>query len=591
MVLLFIPEITLPLPGVKPAVIVLIDASRSMNEKNKIQMLKDLSSNLEHLKSGFSFRVYEFGDSLTTSASFSNISLDKKKTDIGKSLDRLQIGNAEAVLLVSDGRHNGYIDPALIKLKVPLWTFAVGQDNLPDLAVKEITFDNDTTSHTKINLRIRLRSNLKEPIYRKLEIYSQDRILQKVEVNLTPQKLTEINVPVFVNDTITTLKIRLDSIPNEDRTDNNVQSFRVVSGRDKIRLLFVSNLITDDTRELLRTLREMPRFSLSTRLELTSGKFSGDAIQNPQVILVGPLGPNLSTPTKNLLNNNLNKGTPVLFVNSAQNLPAELQHFLPLKEVKEVPPGTTRNISTTLSDILLREWEPLPVNAGDRNYVATSGTDIVYSKNKTGFISVAKAPVHSMAMEFPDLGSQIKANRKGVESFLEASLLYTMDSGTFPFSISIEDFTEGHVKVTLYSEVPVQTNDLVAWLSPDSYPLSISPITSKSFNVEGMSSTGTYAINIAWHDKRYLFKEKIDVIEPVQESPSRGANYGLLKQLAQNNKGEFISDVKDIQYFTSSLPEGKATTRFKPIENPYFVVLIGSLLLLEIWQRRKNGLP
>ncbi len=588
MVLLFIPEITLPLPGVKPSVIVLIDASRSMDEKNKVQMLKDLLSNLEHLKSGFSFRIYEFGDSLATSASFSNIRLDNKKTDIGKTLDGLQVENAEAVLLISDGRHNGHIDPALIRLKVPLWTFAVGQDNLPDLAVEEISFDNDTASHTKINLRIRLRSNLKEPIYRNLEIYSQEKILQKVEVNLTPQKLTEINVPVFVNDTITTLKIRLDSIPNEDRTDNNVQYFRVVSGRDKIRLLFVSNLITDDTRELLRTLREMPRFSLSTRLELTSGKFSGDAVLNPQVILVGPLGPNLSTPTKNLLNNNLNKGTPVLFVNSAQNLPAELQHFLPLKEVS---PGTTRNVSTTLSDILLREWEPLPVNAGDRNYVATSGTDIVYSKNKTGFISAAKTPVHSMAMEFPDLGSQIKLNRKGFESFLESSLLYTMDSGTFPFSIRIEDFKDGHVKATLYSEVPVQTNDLVAWLSPDSFPLSISPVTSKSFNVEGMSSTGTYAVNIAWHGKRYLFKEKIDVFEPVQESPSRGANYELLKQLAQNNKGEFISDVKDIQGFVSSLPKGKAATRFKPIENPYFVVLIGSLLLLEIWQRRKNGLP
>jgi len=182
--LLFIPGINLPLPDSKPKVIILIDASSSMNDKTKEKKLRDLSKIIEPLKTRFSFQVYEFADSLSNHTSLSNVKFVGTKTDIGKTLEKLDTKDAEAVLLVSDGRHNGYVDPTIKKTSIPLWTFAVGQTNLPDIGIEEVSVDDDSADHIYKNLRVRMRSNLKEPIDSKLEICSPDKFLQKVDVTL-----------------------------------------------------------------------------------------------------------------------------------------------------------------------------------------------------------------------------------------------------------------------------------------------------------------------------------------------------------------------------------------------------------------------
>lgn len=587
-VLLFFQEIALPLPGSKPRVIIMIDASRSMNENTKQQILRDFMKTLDSLKTRYSFRIYDFADTLKSVTSYERIKFDGATTDIGRALLKLDTKSAEAIILASDGRNNGSIDPISIRTQIPLWTYAVGQEGLPDIGIEETYVSVDTANQTNKVIQVRIRSNLNHTTETNLRVYSGENILKKISVSLVSDGLTEVSVPISVTNTITTLRLVLDSLSDEDRIDNNYRDVKVTPTRNQLKILFISGLINDDSKELLRALREVPDFLISERLELASGKIFEPERTDPDVIVVGPGLSNLSGSTTDIIINHSKKNKPVVFVNATQAPPASLFSILPFKERKNTPP--VRDVSTLLSDLLLQDWEPQNNDDLSLNSAPADNAQVIYSKKNTGNIFIIRTPAKSLALEFPNIGSQIRMNRSGFRSFLEASLAYIIDPDAFPFSIQEKKSAEGYVEIILNSHASIQANEIDAWLAPDSHSLMISSYSKRKFKIEGTAPKGGYRLNIGWKGKRYLLKDKIEVLQPIVESPSRGANFQFLKQLAFNNGGHLVTRKQGLMELVSALPR-RRTFHFKPIDNPLLVILIGSLLLLEIWQRRRKGLP
>ena len=136
---LFIPSIPLPRPGTRPRLILLVDASSSMSSEEKQNQYHELVAELEGLQGSVVLDAYRFADSLAPLKNPAGVKFNGRRSDIHAALGSLDTKGADAILLVSDGRHNGPDELEGKLLPIPLHALAIGAKNLPDIGIEEPT--------------------------------------------------------------------------------------------------------------------------------------------------------------------------------------------------------------------------------------------------------------------------------------------------------------------------------------------------------------------------------------------------------------------------------------------------------------------
>ena len=534
--------------------------------------------------------AYRFSDSLAPCKNPAKVEFKGRRSDIHAALSSLDYLDADALLLVSDGRHNGPEELEGKLLPVPLHVIAIGEKGLPDIGIEEIEMIDSA------RVRIRLRSNLDVETASELSFYTTDKKITEHKVRLAANGLTELTIPLPVTPVTpvtaarTTWRLGLDSLTSEDRLDNNSFVFHPYQRSPELKVLFVAGTISQETELTLASLRVIPGIELSTHIEIAEGRTATRLTEPPDVLVVGPLRTNLSLKTQGLIRDAVKESTPLLFISSAERAPSGLRDLFALEPTRRRIDISPPWQYSPFAELLMGGWHPEIVeNPSGVIYVAKPEVETLAGKDGASFIATRKKPVRIVAVELPDLTSAIRLDQEGFASFIRTTLAYLVEGEGFPFRFRTDESTDACLRLELSSEVEVAGGELEAWLLPDSHVLNIVPLSANSFRVSGTPPVGEYRMNISWNNQRFVPQGRIKISQAPPEQPSRGANHELLAHLAQQNSGELITpaELKDI---IESLPKRK-TFNFKPLKTPFVVILIGIALLLEIWYRRRSGLP
>jgi len=583
---LFIPSIRLPRPRTHPRLVLLVDASLSMSSEGKQNQYRQLVAELEGLQGSVILDAYRFADSLAPLKNPAAVKFNGRRTDIHAALGSLDPKDADAILLVSDGRHNGPDELEGKLLPTSLWVLPIGKENLPDIGIEEVEMLDSAQA------RVRLRSNLEAETVSRLDFYKGGNKVTGREVRLAADRLTELTVPLPQDGSKTTWRVELDSLPLEDRLDNNSFVFRAPQKSRQLEVLFIAGVISQETELIIAALRVLPRIRLSTHIEVAPGRIVGDMNRQPDVLVVGPIGADLSNRTQEKVMDAVRKAVPIMFISAAERAPSGLMNLFPLKATRRRFDPSPPWQYSPLAELLMAEWHPETggaENPSQAMYVARPGAQTLVGKDGAAFIAGANEPVRTVGVELPDLTSAIRRDREGFSSFIQTTLVYLIEGEGFPFRFGVEESTDASLRLALFSEVEVTGGGIQAWLMPDSHALNVIPLTSHSFRLSGTPPAGAYRLSISWNNQRFAPRGRIEVTPAPSEQPSRGANHELLAHLAHQNSGELVT-ITELEELVESLPRRK-TFNFKPLKTPLLVILVGTLFLVEIWHRRKIGLP
>lgn len=583
---LFIPSIPLPRPGTRPRLILLVDASSSMSSEEKQNQYRQLLAELKGLQGSVVLDAYRFADSLAPLKDPAGVKFNGRRSDIHAALGSLDTKGTDAILLVSDGRHNGPDELGGKLLPIPLHALAIGAKNLPDIGIEELQMLDS------IQLRVRLRSNLEAETISRLDFYKGGHKVTGREVKIAADGLTELTVPLPQDGSKTTWRVELDSLPLEDRLDNNTLVFRAPQKSRQLEVLFIAGTISQETELILAALRNLPGIRLSTHVEVAPGRIVGKATKQPDVLVVGPMRTDLSERTQELVRDAVKEAVPVMLISVAERPPSGLRDLIPLKATNRRFDPTPPWQYSPLAELLMAGWHPETGGAENPSQamcVAKPGAQTLVGKDGAAFIAGANEPVRTVGVELPDLVSAIRRDREGFSSFIRTALAYLVEGEGFPFRFGVEESTDASLRLVLFSEVEVTGGGIQAWLMPDSHALNVIPLSTNSFRLSGTPPAGAYRLGISWNNQRFAPRGGIEITPAPPEQPSRGANYELLAHLAWQNSGELVT-ITELEELVESIPRRK-TFNFKPLQNPLLVILVVALSLVEIWHRRKTGLP
>lgn len=583
--ILFVPSIKLPKPGKRPHLIVLIDGSRSMSDPYKQLQLNEIGNDINAVQSLATKDVFQFSDSVAPVGNLSKVRFEGHRTDIGAALDLLKPGDADMILLISDGRHNGPDQPVTKQRPVPIYGIVIGENDLPDIGIDEVSYLDSS------RVRVRLRSNIEESILTRLDMYrGTDRIATR-KIKLSSDGLTEFTLPVPA-DPEGSLRFELDSLPGEDRLDNNSFVFYPTRRVNNYRAQFVAGMITQETELILHELGSIPGIELSTYIEIAPGKIAQNGSPKPDVLIVGPLGGKTSKEVIQHITDTHSENVPIMFISALYQAPNELSPIMPMIKTRSNLNPSPPWQRTPFAEILLSDWQP---EAGINNdtlrelYAAKPETDVLLGKNKASFIVKSETPVRILGIEIPSITQAVDADEEGFSKFIKAALTFLIEGPGFPFSFEVAEASSASLRIDLFSQIETSGTDIQAWLMPDSHSLNTTPLSSQSLRLTGTPTAGSYKLHLQWNGQEFLPKGGIEVTNALPEESSRGVNYQLMSYLVERNSGHLINS-DELRDIVESLPR-KKTIDFKPIKTPYLVILVGILFLVEIWHRRKKGLP
>ncbi|MBD3286707.1 hypothetical protein GF359_08885 [candidate division WOR-3 bacterium] len=591
--LLFVPVIQFRIPGTRSEVILLVDNSASMSAQNKQDEWKRISEIL--MKSKVRLKTYAFSDSLSAARNLSSLRFQDSRTDISKAIDGIKSIDADAYLLVSDGRHNGPTTPTASGLEIHLWTIGLGDRNLPDISIEGAEIRDST------NLRIRIRSTGTETRLVNLSVFAGKRKVAEREVSTVSDRLSEVALGLNQTPENSEIRIHIDSVPGEDRVDNNTFILKSRPASRDYEVLFLSASISRETDFLLGVLKTLSGVDIKTYVEVSPQVSVGAAPETPDIVVIGPLRSNLSQKNIDLIKAYARKGIPLLFISTGSTLPRELQSLYPLDK-RPATPDISKMSYAPISHILFSDWDPVTAigtNSGETYYKLKPEANALLSSGNATL--AAELEDKSLALELPDLVGIKTGDIDGFSTTIRRIIAYLIEGDAFPFSFSVNSATTSAVDLTLYSEVELDYSieTVSAWLKPDSIPLQVLPQSNKMSRLIGSvpviqpeDSTDvsrSYRLNLSWRGNRFRPGPEITVRKAPGEGPSKGSNPQLLEHLAAQGGGKVL-EIDQLDDWSLSLPKGKLII-FKPLETPFIVILIGLLFILEIWYRRRIGLP
>lgn len=320
-----------------PILAILVDESQSMSltESSATQPVRadSLSEILQQIASATSserYRVFGFGSQSRDLPSLDSVQTKSSRTDISSGLDhvRTSLENEPlgAVILVSDGRHNGGRNPEHVAdlYPVPIISITVGDTTIQkDIRIQQVLTNDLSYVGREVPVRIRIRNEGFDVQPIQVRLVDGASSLDSESLNLPPPG-SEIEVDLtFVPDSVGLFqyRIELSQLRGEITHRNNTESFSLQILEREKRILLLAGAPSPDLSAMRQQLQSDRDTDLIVRTEKpngVAGYYEGvlpsDYDDLDLIILVGY--PTRRTPQAIIdrIVGGVESGTPVLFV-------------------------------------------------------------------------------------------------------------------------------------------------------------------------------------------------------------------------------------------------------------------------------------
>ncbi len=246
----------------KQDLIVLLDNSRSLLNSGGAEQARALSAELlenKDLKERFNIRSYAFGQDLER---FDTLNFEQEVTDISGALASINAvyGREKSLaILISDGNQtfgNAY-EYMGAELKFPVYSIVVGDTTqYSDLKIGQVNINKYAFLKNRFPIEVFISYQGEENVRSTLTITADgQRVFTRV-IDLTPEtNSSKITVDLLAEEVgFKTLEFRLDSIPGERNTANNIRRMSIEVIDEKTRIAIISRIAHPDIGALTKAI-------------------------------------------------------------------------------------------------------------------------------------------------------------------------------------------------------------------------------------------------------------------------------------------------------------------------------------------------
>ena len=321
----------------EPVLAVLVDESESMTLVNSDSsgagegtLLDGLLDRVAQSIGSERIRVFGFGSGTREAGSLDSIRFKEPRTDLSTGLDHIQSSLENeplgAVLLISDGRHNGGRNPEHLAdlFPVPILSVVVGDTTIRnDIRIQQVLKNDISYVGREVPIRVRIRNEGFELSQVRVDLSVGSKSLDRENVML-PVSGSEVEVELsFVPDSVGLFQYRIDltRLRGELTLRNNTEIFALQVLERERQILLLAGAPSPDVSFIRQHLDENPDTDLVVRtLKGTpdgayyEGTLEESLEEIDLIILVGYPSSGASPGDIDRVVARVEQGTPILFI-------------------------------------------------------------------------------------------------------------------------------------------------------------------------------------------------------------------------------------------------------------------------------------
>lgn len=270
---------------------VLVDISKSMDIKkpfHKYSVIKDILKNeLKSLKKEYNLVYFTFAGSIQRTSLRDCLEIPRLNgeiTDIGSALEQAKeellkenTSTETGLVLITDGAHNGFLDPFEVSRTIGIPVYVIGVGPLQagyDLEVmnvlaSDIAFRNIETSVTAKVKGINCTGKTIKVILKKEKDIIAERFIKIKEEG----KEEEIKFTFTPKETgLWKYSVVIPGESNEVNKENNVKEFNLQVLKEKVRILYLSGCPNFDYRFLRQVVKTNPNYEVVSFIILRNSR-------------------------------------------------------------------------------------------------------------------------------------------------------------------------------------------------------------------------------------------------------------------------------------------------------------------------------
>ncbi|MCS7249405.1 MAG: hypothetical protein N2323_01575 [candidate division WOR-3 bacterium] len=597
----------------RPKVFLFLDCSLSMADEKKFNKAIDFLENFK--KEAKNFKIFSFGETIKELHQ-TNISCQEKKTDFRKIFDFSFLKKPDVILILSDGLHNYGSFSLTEKLPFQVHTVGFGLPKLYDFSIFDVNYPNFAfvKETIKINFRIK-NTNLKGSI--PVFLLADEKIIQKKELIFPLENviLEDSFKITFLEEGKKFLTLKISEVKEEIDYSNNQYSLTIDVKRKLAKILYLSNQPTFNLKFIKRILEENPDYQTEFIYTFDKKGFNMLTKDYYEVIIFDNFDFNvLKSNEREIVNNLIKKAKGILFLIDKNVNFANFSEYLPLlpekiQLEKEVYfQLTEKGKESIILENFLEIINNLPPFSGYLKGKAKENSQvfIITEKDSSPLFSYHFYQNKIIALFsgfpfwrwlfLPDELLQIK-----LKDFF-FSLLSFLKEGKYRIDISLdrEVFYYGEeikIKIFALDEIGKPAKDLNIILEIPKYEIK------QVFNEidEGLYQTkilppdsGEFSFKISFFKNKEKIKEenlRLKILPELEEKKTPYLDTLFLKNLAQKGNGEFYLYPNVPTTFPFLEEKKKINLKIYFQNNFYIYLILISLYLLDIYLRKKKGLP
>ncbi len=617
----------------KPGIIYLVDRSQSMSLENKPSQLSSLL-NRPLVLDVVSAAYWGFSDSARPQKNLTDGEPAGNRTDIAAALEEAKRKNPGSVLVISDGWHNGTTDPVSVTsgLGFPVYTIGLGREPQRDLLVSRIIAPKRAYLNDTVRVAVRLQSFGFPRTEATVRLLDGQKIiaLEKIPlaVSSSEQEVEFTIVPRSAGHAL--YSVVAEEKSDEDNYQNNRRDFGLEVLKRKLTVVYLSNQPTPNS-QFLKSILKGEEIKFQSVVAFAGNRFqtieadtafefpTGQKLDCDCLILDNLDVTRLDEKIKKIIREYALTGG-VLVLGGDEFRPAEFSTLLPL-----TPKGTIWRKEIFLTPAPDGLASPLFYD-GEINLVADIppfyacnesqglGTDarvlasdakskiplIGYSRSGKGrILEFSFFPLWRWGLSLVGIGKTVDPCKKFLLNCLY--FLSLRDEELFRLFLDKPSYYAGEdITFTLEARsltgAPLSGLDASVAISPlgqslpmverqdGVYEATVPGLPPGSYTVTGRGLKDGKPVGAA--------TALCTVVDQSLELLDTGRNADLLKKIAETSGGEY--------YGAESLPPAgiavalaprTKTFRFEPQNNPLVYLIFTALLCLELFMRKRKGLP
>ncbi len=552
--------------------------------------------------------------------------LTGERTDLSKALSFAQGKRPGAILLLSDGLHNGSQDPVAIAKKKgpPIYSVLTGREEERDLAITDCIYPEVINEGESLYLKVITKAkNL--PGKRDLILFSEEgRILEKRNLSFREGEYHKEEVFTLLPPKETRYSLFLESVPGEEDYQNNRYQLTVAVRQRRKKIYYLSNSPTFNLRFLSQLLLPNKENEVQFVISLDGKVFylmgekrrvaEGGAqplkvdfsiFPNDAILIMDNLRTSLLTQeAKRQLKELAIPGRGVIFLGGGEDY-QEIGDFLPLtsegkvieKEVAfEITPEMTESpLFSKGGEKLLTKAPPFfglmktrPKEKASVWWTSSEGPVLAFWRYKDKkVVQLTGFPLWRLFFGGEEeKGKDLFQNLLDFIQFGEKVFLLKTDKKTYYSGENIR------VRVLALNEVGRALKNLDFRLVADKTEVPMAEIGEGLYEANLHLPSGEHTLKALGYENGEKIgetEEKVKVEEKSIELLRSGIDKELLSSLAELSGGQLLSSEsvpKELR-----LAEYRDEIRFIPRSIPLLYLLTAALFILDwIWRKRK-GLP